>query len=841
MFLFSSVMDFPESQFYIHLLMNSSREGLIEIIVIITATCRGAEGVQRVCCYLGLSLEESMQNFLARIKDGAEQSLQDHSENVSNLSENLSFYKKISSLIGKLHDIGKAVGKFQDYLKGAGKRGDVYHSIQGVFFFDDIVGDSFLCLKELVALVIAAHHGSLDDGIAPDGRKLFIEKLHDKENVKYHYSELKDNVPEEFIKHIVNIASDANGEIGEIFSLINKEYSCPRSANYALGLFVKYFYSCLIDADRLDAYLFEVNEKYSPVIENWDGLISVFERNIIELQSSEVTPISKIRLTVSDKCKEAAKRENGIYQLAVPTGGGKTFSSLRFALHHCKIWNKKRIIYVIPFLSIIEQAASSIRDILGLQEENDVILEHHSNIVPLDNEDERENKLRNLSTSRWDKKIVITTMVQFLETVMSSRGSNLRKFHNMSDAVIIFDEIQALPIKTVYLFNETVSFLAKMMNSTILLCSATQPLLHKTERENLLLEENYKLFDCDGLFSQIRRTAVVYETEMDMNEFSDFVLKKARLEQNGNCLAIVNSKKAARDIFRCLKELADEEEFEILHLSTAMCSEHRGDTLYKIKTALDKNQKIICITTQLIEAGVDISFSCVVRASAGLDSIIQAAGRCNRNGESENEKDVYVVPLKGENLDKLEDIKSGKEITEKMFREHKGKDLTDEFIVDQFYTSYFYERRGLMDYPLSDGTSIYDMLSVNKSGRNKYRNRTGQEAPCYFGQAFRTADEEFYVIENNTESVVVMYGIAESLIDNYHEEPRAIFTKGKLQIIRQLEKLSVSLFPHEYKKLSELGAIGMLDDEIGIKYLIKGYYSEEIGVNMEGEPQDYII
>jgi len=146
-----------------------------------------------------------------------------------------------------------------------------------------------------------------------------------------------------------------------------------------------------------------------------------------------------------------------------------------------------------------------------------------------------------------------------------------------------------------------------------------------------------------------------------------------------------------------------------------------------------------------------------------------------------------------------------------------------------------------MNYPLSDGTSIYDMLSVNKSGRNRYRNRTGQEVSCCFGQAFRTADEEFCVIENNTESVVVMYGMAESLIDNYREEPRAIFTKRKLQIIHQLEKLSVSLFPHECKKLSELGAIGILDDEIGIKYLIKGYYSKDIGVNMEGEPQNYII
>jgi len=776
--------------------------------------------------------------LLARINepDKRQQLLSEHLSNVAKLSASFSESKNLSRLIAILHDLGKAISTFQDYLKNGGERGSVVHSRQGAFFLDDYLNGSSdiakLLLKEIVALSTMAHHGSLYDGISPDGRDVFLEKLTEKENERYRYLEAKRNSANVFsdlesnINELVNLAKE---EINTIVSQINNVYHSRESAQFALGLFVKYIYSCLIDADRLDAYSFDINEQTDPVVSDWASLINTFEEKIRSIPVE--SEIAAIRQSISSKCKEAAIKHTGIYQLSVPTGGGKTLSSLRFALHHCKTENKERIIYVIPYLSIIEQTAAEFHNIFNLNEDNNILLEHHSSIVLPD--DEEEQKSRKLAAARWDAPIIITTMVQFLETVMSAKGSDLRKFHHMSNAVIIFDEIQSLPIKTIHVFNEVASFLAKVCNTTILLCTATQPLLGSTERENLLLEDEPDLVDTDGLFENIRRTVLVAEAERDIDAFADFVEEKALI--NRNCLAIVNTKSVAREVFDKLKS---SNSFTVFYLSTYMCSTHRADTIARIKKALSDKDKIICVATQLIEAGVDISFKCVVRAAAGLDSVTQAAGRCNRNEESKTPKEVYIVPLKNENLDKLDDIKCGKDITERMIRENSGADLLSPAIMKQFYEHYFYNRRNLMDYR-SDNGSIYDMLSINNAGRGNYKNRTGKECPCLIAQAFRTASEKFSVIDKNTESVVVQYSEAEKLMDAYRQQPNDRMTKTKLNIIRKLEKYSVSLYSWEIDKLA--GAISILDEETGIRFLDKFHYAEDIGVVFEADPNNYIV
>ena len=784
---------------------------------------------------------KNMQDFSARINEVEKRSqlLSEHLSDVSNLSAEFSNYKSISGLAGILHDFGKAALAFQNYLKNGGERGSVVHALQGAFFIDDVIGASndtvSILIKEIVSLAVADHHGSLSDGVSPDGETVFTQKLIKKDVEKYHYTEVKQNIVNvlpAFSDQVSGFVDAAKEDVSAILSSIQKTYTSKDSAQFALGLFVKYIYSCLVDADRLNAYLFDVNEQYKPDVTDWETLIDTFEEKVQKLKGE--SKIAKIRQSVSDLCKEAASKSTGIYQLSVPTGGGKTLSSLRFALHHCKKLNKKRIIYVIPYLSIIEQTALELRKILDLQEENNLILEHHSNVVLPD--DEEEQKIRKLAASRWDKPVIITTMVQFLETVISAKGSNLRKFHNMSDSVIIFDEIQSLPVKTIYLFNETITFLSKLCNATILLCTATQPQLHKTERKNLLLESNPKLIDCENLFSEIKRTSIVAETEKNADDLAVFISEKAQL--NGNCLAIVNTKKSARKVFDKLKST---DGFEVYHLSTSMCPKHRAEVLAKIKEALDYKRKIICVTTQLIEAGVDIYFACVVRSAAGLDSVAQAAGRCNRNAESDTPKKVHVIPLNDENLDMLPDIKSGKAITERLIRENEGADLLEPEIMEQFYKLYFHDRRNLMDYPLTDSKTVYDMLSFNEAGKINYYNRTGHVCNCFIAHAFRTADENFYVIDKNAESIVVEYGEAETLIEDYHKLPKNVITKEKLRIIKKLEKFSVTLYSHEMKRLMEVGAIGDLDKEAGIKILGKNNYSKDIGVVLETDPRDYMI
>lgn len=765
------------------------------------------------------------------------QSLCEHTKNVERISASMSHYPNTAILLAYLHDLGKLSIDFQEYIKNGGERGSVIHAWQGAFLANELFLDSdsyALLLKEIIGFCVTAHHNHLDDGVAPDGATDHFDKFLNITNTKYSFEDIKGKITESEKAELRTLFGNAKPEISNLLAKIKEVYKNRNSASFALGLFVKYLFSCLVDADRLDAYLFEINEEWSYQITKWDPLINTFEDNISRL--SNTTKIDIIRKTVSDKCKSAAERRTGIYQLSVPTGGGKTLSSFRFALHHCKKHGKKRIICVIPYLSIIEQTAKNLRDILNLPEDNEVIFEHHSNIM--EPGDEKASEIRKLTAARWDSQIILTTLVQFLESVMSAKGGKLRKFVSMADSVIIFDEIQSMPIKAIHCFNEVVTFLSKILNATIILCSATQPTLESTQRKNLLLQDCAKLIDCTQDFLDIKRVTVFAESEKDFETASDFILNKANV--NGNCLVIVNTKKSALEIFNRLKsKLTD---FEILHLSTSMCPRHRMQIINRVNYFLKRNKKVICVSTQLIEAGVDISFSCVVRAMSGLDSVAQAAGRCNRNGESIEPKVTYTFVLKDENLEKLMDIKSGKEITAQIVQNiSNDSDLLDEGTMAVFYQQYFAGKDSQMDYPTAEGETIYAMLSGNDYGKQNYKNKTGKIFSHFIHQAFHSADESFSVIDKNTRSIVVMFGAAGKLVEKYLKQPIGVFTKEKVRIFKKLQKYSVSLYEWQLKKLAEQNAIYLLDEETGILILMKYYYSKETGVILEANQDDLII
>ncbi|WP_337927056.1 DEAD/DEAH box helicase [Bifidobacterium adolescentis] len=299
------------------------------------------------------------------------------------------------------------------------------------------------------------------------------------------------------------------------------------SIYFYLGLLVKLIYSRLVDADRTDAACFETRKQYRPNTVDWQNLISRLDKSMRSFDSS--SEINRIRYQINEQCCLAGARETGIYRLSIPTGGGKTLASLNFALHHALKTGKCRIIYVIPYLSITTQTAKTFRDVLGLNADSDVLLEHYSTAGTQRSADVADNASsefedagehqRKLAAERWDNPIIVTTMVEFLETVMSARGTKLRKFHNMADSVIIFDEIQSLPRDTINLFNEIVSFLSKITNSTILLCSATQPLLEKPNericffRKSLILLLKWKAmktsFDVQELLLQLKIKAAM--------------------------------------------------------------------------------------------------------------------------------------------------------------------------------------------------------------------------------------------------------------------------------------------------------------------------------------------
>lgn len=799
------------------------------------------------------------ETLLARKDEaGNPQTLYDHLHNTAELAaafERLSFVTAYTA--GVLHDSGKATDDFKQYLlTGNRKRGEVIHAKQGAFIIDDCAANypsslASMLTAEVLELAIANHHGHLPDCLDAYGKATYFGTLtgENKNAGQYHYQEV--------LSHIASLDLDIDANfansLAETNSLLIAIDSCglsPRnvrnSRDFFLGLYAKYIYSRLVDADRVDAAHFMAHQPYASQTPNWDDLTHRLENAINVFDAS--SEIGKIRMRISEDCLAASTRDTGIYRLNVPTGGGKTVASLRFALHHAKKTGKHRIIYIAPYLSITEQTVQVFRNVLDLgKDNNEVLLEHFSSVVP-DKDDEKEQQ-RRLAAERWDKPIIVTTMVQFLETVMSAKATKLRKFHNMADSVIVFDEIQALPTNTINVFNEVVSFLSKILGSTILLCSATQPLLEQTDRKNLLLSDKPDLIDSNNDYAErLRRTNIVSSLrELTLDDFATEIYDKAL--ENGNCLAVVNLKSEAKRLYQLVKELDVDHRFTLVHLSTAMCGAHRKDQLAVLKECLpkkfgDPGRPVICISTQLIEAGVDISFSCVIRAMAGLDSILQAAGRCNRNGESQTPKNVYVYPIKDEaGLKYLPEIQLGKDITDQLIHDYPEQDLLSECMIEEYYRAYLIRypklkdsktrNIGTMDYLISGNEeTAYDLLSFNRHRRGQYLNRTGEQYPYELAQAFQTVGDNFRVVPGGTTDVVVHYGQAMELINQLDDEGDFA---SKIKTLRSLQEYTVSLFDYEFKALDKSKSISEENGDFDILVLNEENYSQEFGFLLEAE------
>ena len=747
------------------------------------------------------------------------QTLSEHITNTANLAKtfaNVFGCESTGYLAGLLHDLGKYTQAFQEYLKRSLRgedvtRGEVIHALQGAKFAAERIKDPVIA--DIIGNVIATHHGGLFDSIT-DGERTLSIKINKKED-KLHYAEA--------VKAFNPDINEAELE-EEIFNFCKRgQTKGLNNLYFMLHLLTKAVYSCVVDADRCDSAGLIVND----IVPDWIYLIQKLENYLEQPKFKDDLAIGKIRKHISEQCQQEAARQKDIYTLSVPTGGGKTLSSLRFALEHAKKYSLKRIIYVIPYLSIIDQTADEMHKIFA-DFNGDLILEHHSNIEPPEEEEEQEQY--RLLTSRWDSPIVLTTMVQFLETIYSNKASRLRKFHNMSEAVLIFDEIQALPIKCVHLFNDAVNFLQTFGESTILLCTATQPHLHNTVRPVLLPDrpdivrlstEEQKIF---------KRVHIVDKTRpaMDHEQIAGFV--KAQIEQEKSTLVILNTKGDARKVYEECRSIECEKAF----LTTDLCPAHRLDILGRLRGNLaPKTERVtLCVSTQLIEAGVDVSFDCVIRAQAGMDSIIQAAGRCNRNKENPKPQPVFVIDVQDEKLSRLPEIKDGKDVTARVFREKGGGTLLSDEVINLFYQYYFFDQQkgeniGKMDYKTKDKkTTIYNLLNENALGSVAYRdhnNRDYKGLPC----AFQTAADEFSVIDGIQTGVVVPYGEALKLVDKFQ---RSHEPKEKMRILKQLQKYSVSVYSDSMDEIKQ--AASLVDDTF---YLLSpDYYdTEEQGLKRE--------
>lgn len=728
-------------------------------------------------------------------------------------------------LAGLLHDMGKMKQEFQDYLlEGKGVRGSVNHTFAGCRFLlcrfrDEQTASCEKLTAELLAFAVGAHHG-LFDCVDREGASGFRHRL-EKENIGY--KESCDNFfkqcadPDE-LKRLFDSANaqltPVYEKLGELAGESNEEFA------FYLGLLARLLLSAVIEGDRCDTAEFMTGVKAAPEPENyselWRSRRSFLENKLKEFEKDE--PIQRARAEISQKCCDFGKRQGGIIRLNVPTGGGKTLSSLRFALSHAEKWGKRRLVFTSPLLTILEQNAKVIREALG---DDSIVLEHHSNVVEPD--DTNELDLRELAVESWHSPVIITTLVQFLNTLFLGKTSAVRRFQSLCDSVIVIDEVQTVPSKMLSLFHLAINFLADVCGATVVLCSATQPCLERVAHPIRPAPPQMIPFE-ERLWQPFRRTRILDGGRTTLEDAVKFI--RGEMEQVNSLLVVCNKKKEAEYLLKELEGAAD----VCCHLSASMCPAHRRDTLERLYKALcpENAKTCLCVATQVIEAGVDISFQRVIRFTAGMDSVVQSAGRCNRNAEG-GIAPVYVVTLLDEDLSRLEEICKAKDATLSLLsayeRDPEGFecDLSSDAAINYYYNKLYGAMKcGAQDFPLAkEKVSLLTLLSDN---RNYWKETSGS---FLLNQAFRMAGDAFTVFDNDAHDVVVPYGDGQALIEELaaHSTEDIAFLKDWAS---RAKPYTVSLYSYQLKALEDV-----IWEHGGVKALPPEYYDEQTGFTME--------
>lgn len=640
--------------------------------------------------------------YLAHIDGDREQSVKEHLQGTAELAEKFAAkFRKADwgYCCGMLHDIGKYSVEFQKKIKeNLDIRVD--HSTAGAKVCENLDGCYWL-----LTYCIAGHHAGLLD-LGREGLPSSLLGRLKKRLCDYSAYEKEIEIPQITTPPIA----------------MNPE----KDPNFALSVFIRMLYSCLVDADFLDTEQFMNNGTVQRDSgESMDVLLEKLQNYTAKwLINRNDTTIDGRRSEILRNCLEMGKSSKGLFQLTVPTGGGKTVASLAFALQHAVENHMDRVIYVIPYTSIIEQNAQVFREILGSEN----VLENHSNV---DYESSEEFKPMQLATENWDKPVVVTTNVQFFESLYANKSSKCRKLHNIVNSVIIFDEAQMLPANYLKPCMAMIEELLQQYGTSIVLCTATQPALQQFLPEKYVARELCPRRDEQfRFFERVTYQNIDTVTEEEMAE---------KLQQEWHALCIVNTRKRAQRLYEQLQGEG------VYHLSTTMYPAHRKRVLAEIRERLDdkKGKKCIVISTSLVEAGVDLDFTSVYRELAGVDSIIQAAGRCNRNGERGKEESIVRI-FQWEDKEQMSEQRHQIDTTQKLLA--RGKDIT----ALESITEYFWELYHIK------GESLDVKKILEKFDGGDYQ--------------FATVAKDFKLIEENSVTVYI------------DQEPEA---KALLQEIRQ--------------------------------------------------------
>lgn len=658
-------------------------------------------------------------------------------------------------LCGLAHDIGKYSDEFQLRLRG-GKKVD--HATAGAI-------ECFKIKAAFEAVCVIGHHSGLPnvghkDADTTESQTFFGRKLRAEQG------------------GIPDYRKNWNGHIA-----LPQDYFRPSGRGFATAFYIRMLYSCLVDADYIDTETFMNGDagrgNYEPLSALCDKLTAYISK-----WNNPTREIDILRQKILNSCIEKASAPRGIFSLTVPTGGGKTVASMAFALNHAVANSMKRIIYVIPYTSIIEQNAKVFRDILG--QEN--VVEHHSSVSYELSENADELEYRSaLATENWDAPVIVTTAVQFFESLYANRSSKCRKLHNIANSVIIFDEAQMIPSNNLRPCVAAIAELVRAYNATAVLCTATQPAIDEMLLEYSKKESVVELCpDVDGMFEKFRRTSFEKEGRLTTDELV------SRLESQQQVLCIVNTRKFVQEVYEALPS---EGRF---HLSTLMCPVHRKQKLDEIRERLKSGKTCRVVSTSLIEAGVDVDFPRVFREMAGLDSILQAAGRCNREGKRSAESSIVTVFESENKVNKL--IAVNRDAAEETVRDWTQPNTTS--TIERYFKAY-------RDFLRNDDKS--GVITASEKGISG----------C--GLPFEWIAKEFKLIDQNTFTVYISVGEGKELISRLREGERS------RELYRKAGMYSVSIYENHFNALINAGAAEPFGDDAAILTDLS-LYSDEKGL-----------
>lgn len=696
---------------------------------------------------------------------------------------------------GLLHDLGKYRDEFQSYLLGKRESShETHHAIYGAAI-------AYKQKKAALAFAIAAHHAGLHD------TEQLKELLHEP---RYDFSCLPE-LQKRFEDEVGNISlTFADPDFGK--DKLRFEW------------FTRMIFSALVDADFLDTeahYQLQMRESFAL---DPDRLLAqlLAEKN----SKSSAGELNALRNRVFQQCLDAAAKPPGFFSLTVPTGGGKTLSGMAFALRHAQIHGLRRVIVVIPYLSIIEQNASQYRRVFD-PDDRGIVIEHHSAVkIPDDADEERRRSPLEYAAENWDAPIIVTTSVQFIESLFASRTSRCRKLHNIARSVVIFDEVQTLPT---HLLNPLLNVLRELQRGygvSFVFSTATQPAFRKSNSviEGFTADEITEITeDRTATFRQLQRVRYRFTSPVQMMSWATIASQMAERNQ---ALCVVNTRRHAFELWNDLhRALPESERASLFHLSSWMCAQHRFDLLGDdkiidadtIRARLKRGAPCRVVSTQLIEAGVDVDFPLVYRALAPLDSIVQAAGRCNREGLLTDESGqpslgevILFTPEDNRLPPGIYQTATG--ITSTLLAQISEEQLaTDHELFARYFTQLF-------SYADPDAKDIQAL----REGFN-----------------FRTVAREARVISDDTQAVIIPYGAGPDIIEEIRNKGREKFSKHEL---RKLQRYIVNLRTRDFLLLQGLGQIKEMFPNWEMYVLAEGFYDNRFGVILnERSEEDFIL